>query len=111
LPEQVPSQTKKYRRARALELQQKISLAKNRAWIGKELDALVEGAGDGVSIARSYRDAPEVDGVVLIQSELPIGTFARVQITQAMEYDLIGQIQGSTSNLEPRTLNFEQGAK
>lgn len=114
MPDQVPGKTKKYRRERAMALQQKISLAKNRAWIGKELDALVEGAGDGVSIARSYRDAPEVDGVVLIQKELPIGTFARVKIAQAMEYDLIGEVQGpkfkvqsQTSNLEPRTLNKE----
>ncbi|MCI0477999.1 MAG: MiaB/RimO family radical SAM methylthiotransferase, partial [Anaerolineales bacterium] len=93
MPNQVPGKTKKYRRERAMALQQKISLAKNRAWIGKELDALVDGAGDGVSIARSYRDAPEVDGVVLVQKELPIGTFARVKIVQAMEYDLIGQVQ------------------
>jgi ribosomal protein S12 methylthiotransferase len=53
---------------------------------------LVEGFGDGMSIARSYRDAPEVDGVVLIQKELPIGEFARVKITRAMEYDLIGVV-------------------
>ena len=57
--------------------------------VGKELDVLVEGAGDGVSIARSFRDAPEVDGVVIVQKELPTGNFARVKITNAMEYDLI----------------------
>lgn len=95
MPHQVSSKTKKYRRERAMALQQKISLANNRAWLGKELDVLVEGAGDGISIARSYRDAPEVDGVVLIQQELPIGNFVRVKITQAMEYDLIGEVQGS----------------
>jgi len=93
MPHQISGKTKKYRRERAMALQQKISHAKNRAWIGKELEVLVEGAGDGISIARSYRDAPEVDGVVLIQqNELPIGTFARVKITQALEYDLIGQV-------------------
>ena len=92
LPNQVPGKTKKYRRERAMALQQNISLAKNRQWIGKELPVLVEGAGDGVSIARSYRDAPEVDGVVLVQKELPIGEFTRVKITQAMEYDLMGEI-------------------
>jgi ribosomal protein S12 methylthiotransferase len=95
MPRQIPNKTKKYRRERAMALQQKISLAKNRAWIGKELDVLVEGVGDGVSIARSYRDAPEVDGVVLIQQELPIGNFVRVKITQAMEYDLVGQVPSS----------------
>lgn len=92
MPHQVSSKTKQYRRERAMALQQKISLAKNRAWLGKELEVLIEGTGDGLSIARSYRDAPEVDGVVLIQRELPIGNFVRVKITQAMEYDLIAQV-------------------
>ena len=92
LPNQVPGKTKKYRRERAMALQQKISLAKNKQWIGKELQVLVEGVGDGVSIARSYRDAPEVDGVVMVQQELPIGDFVRVKITQAMEYDLLGKL-------------------
>ena len=92
LPDQVPDKTKKYRRERAMALQQKISLAKNKQCIGKEMRVLVEGFGDGMSIARSYRDAPEVDGVVLIQKELLIGEFARVKITRAMEYDLIGLV-------------------
>jgi ribosomal protein S12 methylthiotransferase len=45
-----------------------------------------------VSIARSYRDAPEVDGLVMIPGTLPTGKMARVHITGAMEYDLIGEI-------------------
>lgn len=90
LPNQVAAKTKKHRRDQAMAHQQKISLAKNKTWVGRELDVLVEGAGDGVSIARSYRDAPEVDGVVIVQKELPVGEFARVKITQAMEYDLVG---------------------
>lgn len=92
MPDQVAPKTKKHRREKAMALQQKISLAKNRRWIGKELDVLIEGAGDGVSIARSYRDAPEVDGVVIVQRELPPGEFARVRITQAIEYDLMAEI-------------------
>lgn len=91
LSDQVAAKTKKHRRDQAMALQQKISLAKNKRWIGKELDVLIEGAGDGVSIARSYRDAPEVDGVVIVQRELPPGEFVRVKITQAMEYDLAGE--------------------
>ncbi len=91
LPDQVAAKTKKHRRDQAMALQQKISFAKNRRWIGKELDVLIEGAGDGVSIARSYRDAPEVDGVVIVQGELPPGEFVRVKITQAMEYDLTAE--------------------
>jgi ribosomal protein S12 methylthiotransferase len=92
MPNQISGKTKKYRRERAMALQQKISLAKNREWIGKELQVLIEGAGDGIGIARSYRDAPEVDGVVLVQKESPIGEFVRVKIAQAMEYDLMGEI-------------------
>ncbi|MBI5030184.1 MAG: 30S ribosomal protein S12 methylthiotransferase RimO [Chloroflexi bacterium] len=91
LPDQVAAKTKKYRRDQAMAHQQKISLAKNKSWVGKELDVLVEGVGDGVSIARSYRDAPEVDGIILVNKELPIGEFARVKITSASEYDLMGK--------------------
>ncbi len=91
LPHQVPGKIKKRRRERAMALQQKISLKKNSAWIGKTLDVLIEGVGDGISIGRTYRDAPEVDGVVIVQKELPVGEFARVQIKRAEEYDLIGE--------------------
>jgi len=91
MPDQVAPKTKKHRRERAMSLQQKISLAKNKRWVGKELDVLIEGAGDGVSIARSYRDAPEVDGVVIVQRELPPCEFVRVKITKAIEYDLMAE--------------------
>ncbi len=91
MPAQVAAKTKKYRRNQAMALQQKISLAKNQRWVGKELDVLIEGAGEGVSIARSYRDAPEVDGIIVVQRELPPGDFARVRITQAIEYDLVAE--------------------
>jgi ribosomal protein S12 methylthiotransferase len=43
----------------------------------------------GISIGRSYRDAPEVDGMVLIEGELPLNQFAPVRITGALEYDLV----------------------
>jgi ribosomal protein S12 methylthiotransferase len=49
----------------------------------------VDGAGDGVSIARSYRDAPEIDGFVVIEQELPVGEMLPVLITGAMAYDLL----------------------
>ena len=85
MDEQVAAKTKTHRRERAMALQQKISLAKNKTWKGRAVDVLVEGASDGVSIARSYRDAPEVDGVVIVEKELPVGDFARVKITGAIE--------------------------
>jgi ribosomal protein S12 methylthiotransferase len=91
LENQVKPKTQARRRKRAMELQQRISLAHNEQFIGRELDVLIEGAGDGVSIGRSYRDAPEVDGVVIVQKELPVGGFVRVRITGAMEYDLVAE--------------------
>jgi ribosomal protein S12 methylthiotransferase len=88
-PEQVPEDVKQERYERAMEFQQAISLAKNQSQIGRRLDALVDGAGDGVSIARSYRDAPEIDGFVIIEEELPVGEMLPVMVTGAMAYDLM----------------------
>jgi len=53
---------------------------------------LIEGVGDGISVGRSYRDAPEVDGLVLIEQELTVGRFYQVEIIAAEEYDLVGQL-------------------
>jgi ribosomal protein S12 methylthiotransferase len=92
LPGQVPEEVKEERRARVMELQQRISLKKNRKLVGRELEVLIEGAGDGISASRSYRDAPEVDGMVLVQGELPVNRMVRVRISGAMEYDLIGNV-------------------
>jgi ribosomal protein S12 methylthiotransferase len=58
--------------------------------VGQTLDVLIEGQGDGLSVGRSYRDAPEIDGLVLVQAELPIGEIVPVRITAALEYDLLG---------------------
>lgn len=90
LPDDVPPEVKEERRGRLMELQQSISLAKNRALIGRTLDVLIEGQGDGVSVGRTYRDAPEIDGLVLLEEELPVGEMVPVRITAAMEYDLYG---------------------
>jgi len=90
LPDQVPDQVKEDRCQRLMELQQGISLAKNQQMIGRTLDVIIEGSGDGLSVGRSYRDAPEIDGLVLITEELPLGEMVSVFITGAMEYDLIG---------------------
>ena len=90
LPDQIPQELKEERRARVMELQQRISLEKNRALVGCELDVLIEGTGDGISVGRTYRDAPEVDGLVIVQEELSVGVMVPMRITGAMEYDLIG---------------------
>jgi len=89
LADQVAEEVKQERYERAMEIQQAISLEKNQAQIGRRLDVLVDGAGDGVSIARSYRDAPEIDGFVIIEEELPVGEMLPVLVTGAMAYDLI----------------------
>ena len=54
-------------------LQEEISLARNREWVDQELDVLIEGTGDGISAGRSYRDAPEIDGLVLLDEVLEEG--------------------------------------
>jgi ribosomal protein S12 methylthiotransferase len=89
LPEQVPEDVKQERYERAMEFQQAISLTRNQSQIGRRFDALVDGAGDGVSVARSYRDAPEIDGFVIIEEELPVGQMLPVMVTGAMTYDLM----------------------
>jgi ribosomal protein S12 methylthiotransferase len=90
LPRQVPDEVKQERYERTMALQQGISLEKNKQFIGQQLEVLIEGTGDGVSVGRSYRDAPEVDGMVIIHEELPVNEFASVRITEALEYDLVG---------------------
>lgn len=92
LPNPVPDPVKEERRERLMALQQEISLELNRAQIGRTLAVLVEGQGDGLSVGRSYRDAPEIDGLVLMPGSVPIGEMAAARITGAMEYDLIGEV-------------------
>lgn len=95
LPGQLPEDLKQERLDRLMRLQQGISLKKNQSFIGQDLDVLVDGYGDGLSIARSYRDAPEIDGLVLVEGRLPVGQIVPVTITGAMEYDLAAIPLGS----------------
>ena len=94
LPDQIPDHVKEERYHRLMELQQGISLVRNQQMIGCTLEVLIEGSGDGLSVGRSYRDAPEVDGLVIIQEEFSVGEMVPVLITGAMEYDLIGEREG-----------------
>jgi len=95
LPDQVPEAIKEARRDELMELQQHISLEKNQQFVGQTLPVLVEGYGDNISIARSYRDAPEIDGLVLVPGQLPIGEIVPVKIDGAMTYDLTGHPEGT----------------
>ena len=98
LGDPVPAEVKQERYERLMERQQSISLERNQALVGKTLDVLIEGSQDGLSLGRSYRDAPEIDGMVIVESELPVGTMAQVRITGAMVYDLTGVVDNSQSH-------------
>ncbi len=93
LPGAVPEEVKEERLERFMETQAAISAARLGQMIGKKLTVLVDAVADGQSIARSYRDAPEIDGEVLIDGvELPVGEFAEVKITHADEHDLWAEL-------------------
>lgn len=90
LGDPVPAEVKQERFERLMELQQPISLQVNQSYVGKTLDVLVEGYDNGISIGRSYRDAPEIDGMVLVEGKAEVGDIVPVRITGAMAYDLTG---------------------
>jgi ribosomal protein S12 methylthiotransferase len=89
LPHPVDEATKQERWERLMAFQQPISLERNQQVVGQRLEVLVEGADEGISITRSYRDAPEIDGYVVVEQELPVGAMVPVWVTGAMEYDLV----------------------
>jgi len=88
LGDPVPASVKQERYERLMEAQQAISLQINQSYVGRTLDVLVEGFDNGISIGRSYRDAPEIDGMVLVEGKLEVGQIAPVKITGALAYDL-----------------------
>ena len=98
LGDPVPAEVKEERYQRLMELQQAISLQINQTFVGQILDVLVEGFNDGIAMGRSYRDAPEIDGLVLIEPDgsknlaqpPAIGSLVPVKITGALAYDLTG---------------------
>jgi len=92
LADDVPAEVKEARREAVMLAQQCISQQLNQAWVGKRLPVLLEGANDDLTVGRSYRDAPEIDGLVLIRGEIPTQRLVTVEITEALEYDLIGRV-------------------
>jgi ribosomal protein S12 methylthiotransferase len=92
LADDVPYDVKEARYQALMVAQQSISQAKNHEFIGDQLEVLLEGAGDGLTVGRSYRDAPEIDGLVLIQGEYPVNRMVGVRIVDATVYDLIGEL-------------------
>jgi len=92
LGDPVPVEVKQQRFETLMELQQGISMQINQSYVGKTLDILVEGKDKGIAIGRSYRDAPEIDGMVFIEGDAKIGSIVPVRITGAMAYDLTGAL-------------------
>lgn len=93
---QLPEEVKENRRAAIMELQQEIAFEQAEAMVGKTVEAIIEGSmpEDGVYVARTYKDAPGVDGFLFLQSdrELMSGDFVMARITGSNEYDLIGEL-------------------
>jgi ribosomal protein S12 methylthiotransferase len=90
LPGSVPPRLMRERKNRLMEAQQPISLARNRTWIGRDLDVLIESRRGEDAVGRSFRDAPEIDGeVVVSRSSARPGAFVRARIADAEAYDLI----------------------
>ena len=96
MPDQVPEELKESRRDELMELQQEISLDRGNRKIGQELMVMIEGkvSGESAYIGRTYGDAPNVDGYLFVQTGelLMTGDFAKVRVTGALEYDLIGEL-------------------
>ena len=96
MPDQIEEEVKQSRQAELMELQQEISFAHAEDMVGRELYAFVEGkvADEDAYAARTYMDAPGVDGMLFIQTakELMSGDMVKVKVTGAYEYDLIGEL-------------------
>jgi len=92
LGDPIPQEVKEERRARLMKQQQRISFEKNQSFVGQTLDVLIEGNGDGLSLGRSYRDAPEIDGLVIVEGDAPVGEIVPIRISGAMAYDLVGTV-------------------
>lgn len=96
LPNQVEEEVKNEYRDAVMELQEEVIIDKNETMIGQELYVLIEGqvVDDHAYIGRTYRDAPNVDGYIFINTDavLMSGDIAKVRVTGAYEYDLIGEL-------------------
>lgn len=96
MPEQIEESVKEDRQAELMELQQEIAFELAENMIGREVTVMIEGkvADENAYVGRTYMDAPNVDGLIFVETneELMSGDFAKVKVTGALEYDLIGEI-------------------
>ena len=92
LADDIPRETKDARKNEILELQHDISLEKNEQFIGKTLKVVIDKSGEEASVGRSEFDSPEIDNIVHVRGHAVTGSFHRVKIMDANEYELIGEI-------------------
>ena len=96
MPDQIDEEVKEERQAELMELQQEIAFDNAERMVGREVLVMIEGkvADENAYVGRTYRDAPNVDGLIFINTdeELLSGDFARVKVTGALDYDLIGEL-------------------
>ena len=96
MEDQIDEEVKKDRQEELMELQQDIVFDRNEDLIGEEMLVMIEGkvADENAYVGRTYRDAPNVDGLIFVNTdeELVSGDFAKVKVTGAMDYDLIGEL-------------------
>lgn len=110
LGDPMPQEVKDARKERLMLAQQRISLENNQAQVGKTLDVLieghgeVEGSGEPIAVGRSYRDAPEIDGLVFVEGQPPVGEIVPVRITGALPYDLSGEVETQRAVISLQTL-------
>lgn len=101
MPNQVREEVKEERLAQLMELQQEIAFDAALSMEGTYVDAMIEGkvADDDVYVARTYKDAPNVDGLLFVNTgrELMTGDFVKVRVTGAYEYDLIGELEDESA--------------
>ena len=95
--DQIDEEVKEDRQADIMELQQEIAFDKAEDMIGREVLVMIEGkvADENAYVGRTYRDAPNVDGLIFINTDVELisGDFAKVKVTGALDYDLIGELR------------------
>ncbi len=106
MPDQVEESVKEKRREEIMELQQEIAFEAAGKMIGRKVKAMIEGRmeEENVYVARTYKDAPGIDGYLFINSERQFlsGDFVEAVITASNEYDLIGEIAADSAEMEDK---------
>ena len=112
LGDPVPAELKQMRFDRFMSVQQGISLELNQAQVGRQMDVLIEGLDKDIAIGRSYRDAPEIDGLVFLEGKAQVGEIVTAKITGAMPYDLTGvPLVTPLAEGSPRLIQLDAGGR